>query len=80
MKMNERCDCEYHFSRPAGVCISMYYKGPFTPEGDAYGVMEDYIKKHRFAALSGLFVEDVVGPFISADPSEYIAEMSVLIQ
>ena len=81
MKMNERCDCEHHFSRPAGVCISMYYKGPFTPEGNtAYGVMEEYIKEHRFTALTGLFVEDIVGPFISADPSEYIAEMSVLIK
>ncbi|MGI6334438.1 MAG: hypothetical protein ACOX1A_07580, partial [Saccharofermentanales bacterium] len=53
MKMNERCDCEHHFSRPAGVCISMYYKGPFTPEGNtAYGVMEEYIKEHRFTALT----------------------------
>lgn len=81
MKTTERCDCEYLFSRPAGVYISMYYKGPFTAEGnESYGIIDNYMKEHRFSPLTGMFVEDIVGPFISADSSEYIAEMSVLVQ
>lgn len=80
-KMTEKCECEHLFSRPRGVYISMYYRGPFTEAGNAaYGIMEDYMKNHRFAALTGMFVEDIVGPFFSADPSEYIAEMSVMIE
>lgn len=80
-KMTEKCECEYLFSRPRGVYISMYYRGPFTQAGnEAYGVMEAYMRNHRFTALTGMFVEDIVGPFHSANPSEYVAEMSVMIE
>lgn len=80
-KLNEKCECEHTFTRPRGVYISMYYKGPFTEGGnEAYGIMDDYMQKHHFEALTGMFVEDIVGPFISAHPTEYVAEMSVLIE
>ena len=80
-KMTEKHECEYLFIRPRGVYISIYYRGPFTEEGnDAYSIIEKYMEKHRFDALTGIFVEDIVGPFISANPSEYIAEMLVQIK
>lgn len=80
-KMLEKCECEYLFVRPCGVYISLYYRGPFTETGDeAYGIMDNYMRDHRFAALTGMFVQDIVGPFYSANPSEYIAEMSVMIE
>ena len=81
MKLNEKCESKYLFTRPSGMYISMYYRGPFVSAGDTgYGIVADYMKTHRFKALTGIFVEDIVGPFISFDPSEYIAELSVRIE
>jgi len=80
-KLYDRCDCEYGYSRPRGVYISMYYRGPFVDKGnETYAVLDKYMKEHRFVSKSDLFVEDIVGPFLSMDPSEYISEMSVLVE
>ena len=81
MKMNEKVECNHLFSRPSGLYLSIHYKGPFAKDSEnAYSVLEKYMKDHHFSSLTGIFVEDVVGPFISANPNEYLAEMSVMIE
>lgn len=80
-KMIDLYPCEYLFTRPSGTYISMYYRGPFTPDGDnAYKIIADYMEEHRFTAQSGIFVEDIVGPFISYDKSEYVSLMYIKIE
>ena len=80
-KLYEGSDCEYSYSRPSGMYLSMYCQGPFVDSGkDIYAVMEAYMQEHRFTPKSALFVEDFVGPFLSADSTEYISEMSVLVE
>ena len=81
MKMTEKTSCNYLFSRPSGLYLSVYYKGPFMEGSEkAYRVLDDYMKEHHFTPLTGVFVEDIVGPFISVDPDEYLAEMTILIE
>ena len=81
LKMNEKHECDYLFSRPAGLYISLYYRGPFAKNSEkAYRVLEKYMEDHHFTPLTGMFVEDVVGPFISSDSNEYLSEMSVMIE
>lgn len=80
-KMREKYQCEYLFTQPEGTYVSMYYPGPFIPEGDhAYKILADYLRNHRFNPLTGVFVEDIVGPFISHDTSEYLSLMYVRIE
>ena len=80
-KMSKRIECEKLFCRPAGMYISMCYRGPFSDEGkDSYDILNDYLDLHRFTPLTGMFVEAAVGPFYTIDKSEFIAELSVLIE
>ena len=81
LKLYKNSACELSYTRPSGVYISMFYKGPFADKGnETYAVMEQYMTEHRFTPKSDLFLEDIVGPFLSTDTSEYIGEMSVLVE
>ena len=80
-KMRQKYPCDYLFTQTEGTYVSMYYPGPFIPEGDqAYKILANYLRNHCFKPLTGVFVEDIVGPFISNDPSEYLALMYVRIE
>ena len=80
-KMRQKYPCNYLFTQPEGTYVSMYYPGPFNSEGDqAYKIIADYLRDHCFKPLTGVFVEDIVGPFISHAPSEYLSLMYVRIE
>lgn len=80
-KLNEPFECDRFFVRPAGMYITMCYKGPFYGDcAPSYRIVKDYLRNHRFSPLTGMFVEIAVGPFYSKDPDEYIAELSIRIE
>lgn len=80
-KLAEPCESDRLFIQPAGMYISMCYKGPFygdcTP---SYRIIRDYLKYHRYKPLTGMFVEIVVGPFHSKDVNEFVAELAIKIE
>lgn len=80
-KLTEPYEGERLFVRPAGMYITMCYKGPFYGDcAPSYQIVKDYLKNHRFTPLTGMFVEIAVGPFYSKNPDEYIAELSIRIE
>lgn len=80
-KLYEPLDCDRLLIRPAGMYITMCYHGPFYGNcAPSYQIVKDYLKKHRFTPLTGMFVETAVTPFHTKEPDEYIAELSLQIE
>ncbi len=80
-KLAEPCESERLFVRPAGMYISMCYKGPFYGDcAPSYKIVSDYLKYHRYKPLTGMFVEIAVGPFHTKDVNEFVAELSIKIE
>ena len=80
-KLSEPCDSNRLFTRPAGMYISMCYKGPFYGDcAPSYKIVRDYLKYHRYKPLTGMFVEIAVGPFHTRDTNEFVAELSIKIE
>lgn len=65
----------------AGMYLTMAYRGPYD-EGQAASneIVRQYLDKHSFTPLTGIFVVEAVGPFFSDRKTEYISELSVLIE
>lgn len=79
--LSEPCDSDRLFVRPAGMYISMCYKGPFYGDSSpSYKIVQDYLKYHRYKPLTGMFVEIAVGPFHTKDVNEFVAELSIKIE
>lgn len=80
-KTSSPTNCEEALTRPAGMYISMCYKGSIFDNNTApYKIMKKYFEEHHFTPKSGVLVEVVVGPFYSNNPEEYINEISVQIE
>lgn len=79
--LSEPCDSDRLFTRPAGMYISMCYKGPFYGDcSPSYQIVRDYLKYHRYKPLTGMFVEIAVGPFHTKNVNEFVAELSIKIE
>ena len=80
-QMVNRADCDHLFVKPAGTYLTMAYRGPYD-EGQAasYEIVRQYLDKHSFTPLAGMFVVEAVGPFFSDRKNEYISELSVLLE
>lgn len=65
-QMVNRVDCDHLFVKPAGMYLTMVYRGPYD-EGQAasYEIVRQYLNKHSFTPLAGMFVVEAVGPFFS---------------
>lgn len=74
-------ECDRLFIQPEGMYISMCFRGPFHHDTSiAYEMIRNYLDKHRYEPLSGMFVYAATSPFYTKDINEYIAELSIRIE
>jgi DNA-binding transcriptional MerR regulator len=80
-KMVSRVECDHLFVKPAGVYLTMAFRGPYDEDQNAsYAIVREYLENHRFTPLTGMFVVEAVGPFFSDNRNEYVAELSMRIE
>ena len=80
-KLNEFFDCDRLLIQPAGMYISMCYHGPFHADTTrSYQIVREYLEKHQYTPMTGMFVDAVVSPFYTKDETEYLAELSIRIE
>lgn len=80
-KLNEYFACDRLLIRPAGMYISMVYHGPFHADtAGSYRIVRDYLDKHQYTPMTGMYVDAVVSPFYTKDWPEYLAELSIRIE
>ena len=80
-KLNEKHECDRLMIQPAGMYISMCYHGPFHADTTAsYRIIREYLDKHQYSPLTGMYVSAVVSPFYTKDETEYMAELFIRIE
>lgn len=80
-RLKDRFDCDRLMVQPAGMYISMCYHGPFHADTTgSYRIVREYLEKHQYTPLTGMYVTAVITPFYTKDSSEYLAELAIRIE